>query len=1039
MGNRTSVENFQAASTTLLAPIQCPAGTYGDTRGLQTNACSGRCRAGYYCAPGSTSPTQNQCPAGHYCLEGTGDAFYTSPYSISPPTPCIAGSSSLAGSSTCFPCQSGYSSSAGGLCAPCGQNTYSVNLCGQTGGPTSESTTIVPISAPPGPSGTAPAGIQVWYDGNDPLVSSDPITQQNDGVDIPSWKDKSGNNFHAVPVAGTRHSVRKWKVQNGLNAVLFYNNSLFKATYTLSPNTFQTAFQVFVVSKGVQDEVNNTPISLGINSQYDPWSTSRYLSNHTANCQSPNNLFSKNINLFSVLVFQGSGSYYTEWFNGTMVPSKDFRDKSPSNFSAVTNTNDFYISGRADRATKWNGYIYEIAAYNVVLSDQDRETIEGYLAWKWGFNDSLPSTHPYKLVRPLITGLTNPPFKPTGVTAVNAAAGVVVSWVGGQNATKYIVSLSGTSNNYSETIDGSNITTATVRGVAVPQYYNVQVTAENSIGSTPSDSIVIKLMDLKVAMIAGKPGTGTSQAIDGVNGTAFIYLPTGVALDSCGTLYVTDRNHYIRKVYFQTGTALSGTTTTAASIVTRFAGSGVAALTNTTSTSKTSSFDRPRGLAIDSSNNIYVADTYNHCIRKITADGVVTTLAGSRSSGTTNGTGSAAKFHYPTGVAVNSNGDVYVADKDNNMIRKITAEGVVTTFAGSTTAESGSSDGQGTNARFNQPWGLTFDYLGNLYVADSGNHTIRRITSTGIVKTVAGVAGTSGFDNGVGSSARFNFPFSIAIDTNGFLYVSDLRNHVVRQIVLTNRSSTSSGGTSSSNEEIATVTTFAGTGVQGYENGAAVASNFNSPEGITIDPAGNLYVADSLNNTIRKITGSAGPMPPQPVTCLTTLCKPCCLGTQSIPGSTSCSPYPVIIINSSGSNVGLARGFYQNDENGVWRGSFVSSLPPSLTANSLTSVGGFDTCTLHLFPGWLAFGYINQNPISRMDLDRIPYTGSSRIRTNTYLLIIVRESEITYTGGSLSASIPSMIVPRVGLPDNVVVAFPNSVVAQAQGSAQGSA
>jgi streptogramin lyase len=193
-------------------------------------------------------------------------------------------------------------------------------------------------------------------------------------------------------------------------------------------------------------------------------------------------------------------------------------------------------------------------------------------------------------------------------------------------------------------------------------------------------------------------------------------------------------------------------------------------------------FCAPQGVAIDNAGNVYVADYDNSTVRKITPAGVVSTLAGLAASfGSADGTGSAARFSGPTGIATDSAGDVYVADTGNCTIRKITPAGTVSTFAG-TAGAIGSADGTGSAARFDIPIGIATDSAGNVYVADQGNSTIRKITPNGMVSTLAGAAGVVGSADGVASSARFNYPRGIAIDSTNNLYVADTSNSTIRKI-----------------------------------------------------------------------------------------------------------------------------------------------------------------------------------------------------------------------------------------------------------------
>jgi gliding motility-associated-like protein len=266
--------------------------------------------------------------------------------------------------------------------------------------------------------------------------------------------------------------------------------------------------------------------------------------------------------------------------------------------------------------------------------------------------------------------------------------------------------------------------------------------------------------------------------------------------------------------------------------VTTFAGSGAQGTTNGTGT--VASFNNPFALTTDASGNIYVADQRNQLIREITPGGAVTTLAGSGATGAANGAGTAASFNNPSGVAVDASGNVYVGDQTNNLIRKITSAGVVTTFAGSSTH--GFVNGTGTAASFNGPTAVAIDNSGNVYVADNGNYAIRKITPAGVVTTLAG-SGTLGSANGTGTAASFNNPSGLAVDASGNVYVADQNNQLIRKI-------TPAG----------VVSTFAGSGTAALVNGTGTAASFDYPIGLTIDPAGNLYVGDYVNQVIRMIT-----------------------------------------------------------------------------------------------------------------------------------------------------------------------------------------
>ncbi|MBC5835531.1 T9SS type A sorting domain-containing protein [Flavobacterium sp. F372] len=244
-------------------------------------------------------------------------------------------------------------------------------------------------------------------------------------------------------------------------------------------------------------------------------------------------------------------------------------------------------------------------------------------------------------------------------------------------------------------------------------------------------------------------------------------------------------------------------------------------------------FKDPLGICTDNNGNIFVADRSNNRIRKIDASGtnMVTTIAGSGVEGYADGIGTSAIFGAPTGICIDALGNLYVTDFWNFKIRKITPTGVVTTLAGST---QGFANGNGTAAQFDYLEQICIDALGNLYVADAGNSKIRKITPSGTVTTVAGT--TSGYLDGVGTIAKFDYPNGICIDGNNNLYVAEYFSHKIRKITPTGVVSTVAGST------------------WGFTNGQSTTAQFRYPTGIGRDTSGNLYVTDSGNNMIRKIT-----------------------------------------------------------------------------------------------------------------------------------------------------------------------------------------
>ncbi|HEY9055259.1 MAG TPA: hypothetical protein VIO60_10630 [Rectinemataceae bacterium] len=254
------------------------------------------------------------------------------------------------------------------------------------------------------------------------------------------------------------------------------------------------------------------------------------------------------------------------------------------------------------------------------------------------------------------------------------------------------------------------------------------------------------------------------------------------------------------------------------------AGSGAAGSADGTGTS--ASFSAPRGITVDSSGIIYVADTGNNKIRKITQAGVVSTLAGSGAAGSADGTGAAASFDFPVGITTDSSGNVYVSEWGNDAIRRITPAGVVTTFVAG-----------GSIAVLNNPSGLAMDSSGNLYIADTGSSSIKKVTPAGAVSTYAGIPGSPGwFDSADPAEARFDGPQGLAIkSTDGTLYVADTNNHCFRQIAANGTVSTVIGDTSGRQP--------------GFVDGNAVSARMYFPRGIAY--GGTIHIADTSNHAIR--------------------------------------------------------------------------------------------------------------------------------------------------------------------------------------------
>jgi len=322
------------------------------------------------------------------------------------------------------------------------------------------------------------------------------------------------------------------------------------------------------------------------------------------------------------------------------------------------------------------------------------------------------------------------------------------------------------------------------------------------------------------AMVSTFAGSGKKGFADGSAAVAQFSGPHDVAVDDKGNVYVADQfNNRIRKI-------------TSAGDVTTIAGTGIEGFLD--GNSNVAMFFQPCGISVDGAGNLYVADTRNNRIRKITSSGIVSTLAGSGPEGFTDGTGTAARFNAPIDVATDKLGNIYVADLNNHAIRKVTGTGIVNTFAGNGTRSF--ADGTGTMARFFYPSGVEADAQGNVYVGDAENNRIRKISTSAVVSTIGG-SGAKGFEDGSALIASFSEPNNVAIDLSGNIYVSDHSNNSIRKI-----------------SKAGIVSRISGTGIGGFLNGEALLAKFNSPYGLTVDSKGNIFVADHVNNLIRKIT-----------------------------------------------------------------------------------------------------------------------------------------------------------------------------------------
>ncbi|MFY8034867.1 MAG: FG-GAP-like repeat-containing protein, partial [Flexibacteraceae bacterium] len=426
---------------------------------------------------------------------------------------------------------------------------------------------------------------------------------------------------------------------------------------------------------------------------------------------------------------------------------------------------------------------------------------------------------------------------------------------------------------------------ATTQSITVKTAGTYSVRVVNG-GCTSNIASITTTKPLNNYLVTTFAGAAPSGYLDATGTAARFYNPNGICIDANGNFYITDLfNHSIRKI-------------TPAGVVTTVAGT-VSADGYADGTGADVRLNNPAGVVADANGNLYVADQLNHCIRKITPSGIVSTYAGTNTAGYVDGSAANARFNGPTGVAINAAGEIFVAEYNGHKIRKISADGTtVTTIAGSGNA--GSANGSGQVADFNGPYSLVLDGFGNIYVSELNNNRIRKITPEGLVTTFAGT-GDLGYIDGAGNQARFNYITGIAIDEGGNLYVVEYSGHRVRKV-------TAQG----------LVSTIAGDGTAGFQNGSGTATKFYSPQGIAIDANGNLFIADRFNNAIRKMEA--------------------CGGTPTISGSTSIPAGGNTTLTSSSATGNLW-------SNGAITQSITTSTPGTYTLQVVSGACTSDVAT----------------------------------------------------------------------------------------------
>lgn len=347
-----------------------------------------------------------------------------------------------------------------------------------------------------------------------------------------------------------------------------------------------------------------------------------------------------------------------------------------------------------------------------------------------------------------------------------------------------------------------------------------------------------------ITTVAGSPMIGGYFGDGDLATLANLGSPTDVTVDASGNIYIADfLNNVIRKVDPVTG------------IITTYAGTGfgagstaaAGAYTGDNGPATAADLNGPYAITIDRTGNIFFCDGYNHAVRKVSAAGIITTVAGQNAAGFSGdgGPATAAKLNNPVGIAVDTFGNIFIADDHNNVIRKVNAAGIISTYSGDSTVGHAGNGGPATDALLSNPLGVALDKAGNLYIADADNNVIRKVTTAGIISDYVGfdtVHGYSG-DGGPATAAKLNYPIHLRCDDSDNLYIADARNHVVRKVTPAGIISTFAGdGTGAG-----------GAGAFDGDGGSPTSAKMNLPHGMGMGPGGVIYIADRGNSVIRKV------------------------------------------------------------------------------------------------------------------------------------------------------------------------------------------